>query len=266
MRAPGLVVKCINHERDPEAHAQLCAAAAGHPDIEIMDRYLSPADNSSLTALVDCYVSLHRAEGFGLGMAEAMALGKPVIATGYSGNLDFMTADEQPARRLPAGPDRPGRRSVPRRGAVGGSGSPARLASDARVVRRPRAGHDELGATAAADIRRTHSPEAAGQIMRRRLEVDPRDRPPASRGGPGPQTPGDGGAAGGARAGPATHGPTRTRPGNLGQFARKNVLRLMRPYTAYQKSVDTLVLAALQDLSDGIAARAPRACERSGLT
>jgi glycosyltransferase involved in cell wall biosynthesis len=38
----------------------------------------------------DCYVSLHRAEGLGLGMAEAMALGKPVIATNYSGNIDFM--------------------------------------------------------------------------------------------------------------------------------------------------------------------------------
>src|SRR5690606_22096021 len=39
----------------------------------------------------DCFVSLHRAEGFGLGIAEAMALGKPVIATAYSSNTDFMT-------------------------------------------------------------------------------------------------------------------------------------------------------------------------------
>ena len=43
----GLLVKCINQERDPEAHAQLCAAAAGHPDIEIMDRYLSPATTAA---------------------------------------------------------------------------------------------------------------------------------------------------------------------------------------------------------------------------
>ena len=43
--------------------------------------------------LCDCYVSLHRSEGLGLTMAEAMALGKPVIATGYSGNLHFMTPD-----------------------------------------------------------------------------------------------------------------------------------------------------------------------------
>lgn len=44
----------------------------------------------NLIRCCDCFVSLHRSEGFGLGMAEAMYLGKPVIATAYSGNLDFM--------------------------------------------------------------------------------------------------------------------------------------------------------------------------------
>ncbi len=44
-----------------------------------------------MTAACDCYVSLHRSEGFGLTMAEAMLLEKPVIATRYSGNLAFMT-------------------------------------------------------------------------------------------------------------------------------------------------------------------------------
>jgi glycosyltransferase involved in cell wall biosynthesis len=47
----------------------------------------------SLMASIDCFVSLHRAEGFGLGMAEAMACGKSVIATGWSGNVDFTRAD-----------------------------------------------------------------------------------------------------------------------------------------------------------------------------
>jgi glycosyltransferase involved in cell wall biosynthesis len=46
-----------------------------------------------LIKVCDCYISLHRAEGFGLGMAEAMYLGKPVIATAYSGNLDFMNEE-----------------------------------------------------------------------------------------------------------------------------------------------------------------------------
>jgi glycosyltransferase involved in cell wall biosynthesis len=45
----------------------------------------------ALQRCADSYVSLHRAEGFGLGLAECMALGKPVIGTAWSGNLDFMT-------------------------------------------------------------------------------------------------------------------------------------------------------------------------------
>ena len=52
---------------------------------------LPPEAVAALTAVCDVYVSLHRAEGFGLGMAEAMYFGKPVIATAYSGNMDFMT-------------------------------------------------------------------------------------------------------------------------------------------------------------------------------
>ena len=52
-----------------------------------------------MTELCDCYVSLHRSEGFGLTIAEAMAFGKPAIATGYSGNLAFM--DEETSYLVP---------------------------------------------------------------------------------------------------------------------------------------------------------------------
>jgi len=45
-----------------------------------------------LQSVVDSYVSLHRSEGFGLGLAESMSLGKPVIGTAYSGNMEFMDA------------------------------------------------------------------------------------------------------------------------------------------------------------------------------
>jgi glycosyltransferase involved in cell wall biosynthesis len=47
----------------------------------------------ALLQCADCYVSPHRAEGFGLTMLESMRLGKPVIGTAYSGNMDFMTED-----------------------------------------------------------------------------------------------------------------------------------------------------------------------------
>lgn len=51
---------------------------------------LNDNEIKNLIRVSDVFVSLHRSEGFGRGMAEAMALGRPAIATGYSGNLDFM--------------------------------------------------------------------------------------------------------------------------------------------------------------------------------
>lgn len=90
---PALVLKALNGGSRPDERRALLAAAAGHPDVVLMEHYLSGSENAALIAHCDAYVSLHRAEGFGLTMAEAMAHTKPVIATAYSGNLDFMTAD-----------------------------------------------------------------------------------------------------------------------------------------------------------------------------
>ena len=59
----------------------------------IITQYLSETDLYSLTNACDVYLSLHRAEGFGLGMAEAMQLGKAVIATAYSANTEFCKDD-----------------------------------------------------------------------------------------------------------------------------------------------------------------------------
>lgn len=85
-----LVLKSINGDRHVAEAEELRSAIADRPDIELWDRYLDGPDRIDLVANVDCYVSLHRSEGLGLTMAEAMSCGTPVIATGYSGNLDFM--------------------------------------------------------------------------------------------------------------------------------------------------------------------------------
>ena len=70
------------------------AAMAKHPgQIQVIDRMLSDNEIKNLVRCADCFVSLHRSEGFGRGLAEAMALGVPAIGTGYSGNLDFMNAE-----------------------------------------------------------------------------------------------------------------------------------------------------------------------------
>ena len=88
-----LVIKTINGDKRCLEMEKLRYAVHGRSDIILMDGYLSPIKNSTLTALSDCYVSLHRSEGFGLTIAEAIALGKPVIATGYSGNIEFTNED-----------------------------------------------------------------------------------------------------------------------------------------------------------------------------
>ena len=90
---PVLVIKSINEAAYLTKREQLRYEAADRPDIVFLEGYLAAGHKDALIAACDCYVSLHRAEGFGLTMAEAMALGKPTIATGYSGNLEFMTRE-----------------------------------------------------------------------------------------------------------------------------------------------------------------------------
>jgi glycosyltransferase involved in cell wall biosynthesis/WD40 repeat protein len=89
----GLVIKCHHGESHLEKFNLLQKLAEQDPRIIILDRLLSREEMYGLQSVCDAYVSLHRSEGFGLGMAECMALGKPVIGTGYSGNLEFMDSE-----------------------------------------------------------------------------------------------------------------------------------------------------------------------------
>ena len=88
-----LVIKTRNLERHLTAKADLHAAIGGNKNIQLLDQSMSEQDIWSLIASSDSFVSLHRSEGFGLVLAEAMAIGKPVICTGWSGNMDFTTAE-----------------------------------------------------------------------------------------------------------------------------------------------------------------------------
>ncbi len=88
-----LVVKINNPASYPQEVAALKAQLQAVPGIVVLDRILTRQQVYDLEALCDCYVSLHRSEGFGLGLAESMFLGKPVIGTHWSGNVDFMDAD-----------------------------------------------------------------------------------------------------------------------------------------------------------------------------
>jgi len=88
-----LLIKSVHGTAHPDALAFLQEAASGS-NVRFFDTVLSRSDKHELMMAADCYASLHRSEGFGLTMAEAMMCAKPVIATAYSGNVDFMSDED----------------------------------------------------------------------------------------------------------------------------------------------------------------------------
>jgi len=85
-------MKLGNLDRSPDLRLQLDGEAEGL-NVEIIEGYLSQEEIRSLIQNSDAYLSLHRSEGLGLSLLEAMQLGVPVVATGYGGNTDFMADD-----------------------------------------------------------------------------------------------------------------------------------------------------------------------------
>jgi glycosyltransferase involved in cell wall biosynthesis len=242
---PRLLIKTINANFRPEAADELRAHAGDRTDIEFIDGYLEPVQKSALIARADCYVSLHRSEGFGLPLAEAMSLGTPLIATGYSGNLDFTTphnsylVDWSPTR---VGPDA---EIYP----AHGSWAEPDLDHAAELMRRVWERPDEAAVRATrarADIRRDYAPEVVGAIGRARLERLADARSSRKRGA---------GEVGAGleqveRAlqfdlrngvGPAPRGP--------GGLIRRTVLRLILPFTYHERQVDRALLDAVSELS-----------------
>jgi GT2 family glycosyltransferase/glycosyltransferase involved in cell wall biosynthesis len=164
-----LVVKCVNAGSDVAGVSELRAAVDRVGGTLITD-YLSRSENDDLMAACDVYASLHRAEGFGLTIAEAMALGKPVIATGWSGNVDFMdvsnsfpVAYETTTLAHDVGPYRAGQ-----------TWAEPSVEHAARLMRRVVTDRDEArarGRAAARTMRERHSGEAVAPLIRDRLQV-----------------------------------------------------------------------------------------------
>ena len=218
-----LIVKSMNGDTDPAGRDRLRDAAAARPDVRVIDEYLGPEEKDGLIAACDCYVSLHRAESFGFAIAEAMFLGKPAIATGYSGNLEFMTATNSylvDYELVQVEPD-----ALEPLGAEWARPNVAHAARLMRDAFEHREQALERGRRGAADLRVHHSPHVAGRGMLDRLQavggrvselpVEPRDRP-------------------------------------LGRAsARRAVVRAMRPVTTpYEEQLDKLVRRALRETAD----------------
>ena len=88
-----LVIKTMGQDADGKNLKQLLEMTNEEPDIIIINEQMTYSLTLSLMNCCDCYVSLHRSEGFGYTLAEAMLLGKPVISTDYSGTKDFINRD-----------------------------------------------------------------------------------------------------------------------------------------------------------------------------
>lgn len=147
----------------------LRGAIAATPNVKLVDRVLSRPELLALIEAADCSVSLHRSEGFGLTCAEAMSMGKPVIATGYSGNLDFMTDENSYLVQFEKVKLDEDIDPYPK-GAVWAEAS---VEHAAELMRRVYENRDEAvrkGERARADMLANFSVTAAGKRMRDRLD------------------------------------------------------------------------------------------------
>ena len=248
---PNLVLKSINADHQPRESERLRLAAAGHPRIHLLDRYVSVTEKNQMLAACDCYVSLHRAEGFGLGMAEAMLLERPVIATGYSGNLDFMSAANAFLVDHTLRPIGPEAQPYPPDGEWAAPDVEHAAALMRHVVEHP---EDAVrrAARGAADVARSNSVEASGAAMARRLR-SVHGRLTRSDFADGASRAREQASRASALLRQDSTSPGGRRLARVRGLARKPVLRLMKPHTAHQELIDREVIAALENLSEHVA-------------
>lgn len=164
-----LIVKSSNSKNFEEAQTSLNSAIANHSNIKHLDGYLSKEKINGLLYNCDCYVSLHRCEGFGLTMAEAMFYGKPVIATGYSSNTEFMNVGNSFLVKYKlisieqdCGPYK--------KGNVWAAPDVEHAASLMRYVFNNSQEAQQIGAIAAEEIKSLLDPQVTGDKIRKRLE------------------------------------------------------------------------------------------------
>jgi glycosyltransferase involved in cell wall biosynthesis len=168
--AATLVVKVQNLTGNEADFAKLQAFAAAIPGIHFITDTLSRTDVYALEAACDVFVSLHRSEGFGLAVAECMALGKPVISTDWSATAEFVTIDNGcPVRvKLVTLTENHGPYA---KGQTWADPDIAHAAAHMRTLFSDRPLCTRLGAAARATITEKLSPAVIGARYRRRLEA-----------------------------------------------------------------------------------------------
>jgi glycosyltransferase involved in cell wall biosynthesis len=157
-------------------HGRILTDALAGLDATLLNEHLSDAELGDLFHSCDVYCSLHRAEGFGLGLAEAMSIGKCAVATAYSGNLDFMNETNSLlvpwAKSHMTHADAAANPGLSRIAKVGAAwAEPDHDAAVAALVRsfEPEL-RRELGERARADIARRHSAPAVARVVAARID------------------------------------------------------------------------------------------------
>lgn len=163
-----LLIKTSNGFRYPEKFHALLLAAGKDSRIVVRDDVIDRAHMGALQRCCDAYVSLHRAEGFGLGLAEAMFLGKPVVGTAWSGNVDFMNDGNSCLVDYDLVPVLEGQYSASGGQRWADADAAAAAACMRRIVADPGFARS-IGQQAAQDIRRSNSPAAAAKTIVDRL-------------------------------------------------------------------------------------------------
>lgn len=259
-----LVMKSINGDRHADGVSKIRAAIGKRRDIIFMDRYVSIEEQQAMIASCDVYISLHRAEGFGLTMAEAMAFAKPVIGTGYSGNMDFMNDQNSlliPYRMVPVGEG-----SDPYPAEAQWADPDLDVAAEAiRRVFEDGNMRQKLGRRAKEDVETLHSPAVRARMIGERLK-EIREKLDAGSLKLGESPSEAGGKAGvGLSAekllekrianisGLLHRGPEKMAPAifpGLSSFLRKILYRMDRSYLRYQHEVAQALTMLLHDLHD----------------
>lgn len=247
-----LVIKSICGDEFPAERQALAEAVADRPEIKLVEETVTTGEKNAMIASCDCYVSLHRSEGLGLTMAEAMYFGKPVIATAYSGNLDFMSEGNSylvPYEMTEIGPDA---NPYPpdKEWADPDLDAGAALMREVFEHRQMAA---ERGRRAAEDIRREHSIEATGLSIKRHIDQVKRHGLLDRMDNPDPVHAAKGGSGGRDQLEfllNLTEPNRQGIAGNLKGQAKRLYMRVLRPYAKRQRQIDEAVAESLDEVRD----------------
>jgi glycosyltransferase involved in cell wall biosynthesis len=164
-----LVVKSVNGRHRRAREAEVIAASEDRGDILRIDETMSGRRTEALLQSCDCLISLHRSEGHGLALADAMAYGKPVVATGFGGNTEFMSAANSYLVNWTQGRVGEGVEHYP----AGAAWAEPDVEHAAALLRQVHADSEEArrrGERAKHDVRAALAPEVVGARMREQLE------------------------------------------------------------------------------------------------